>query len=39
MTPAGARMVFVINEDAALHASIQGLPKGSQSMLTWDMVD
>jgi len=39
MTPAGAPMAFVIDDDAAVRASIQGLPKGSQCALTWDVVD
>jgi hypothetical protein len=39
MTPAGAPTVFVIDDDAAVRGSIQGLPKGSQYTLTWDMVD
>ena len=39
MTPAGAPTVFVIDDDADVRASIQGLPKGSQYTLTWDRVD
>jgi hypothetical protein len=39
MTPGGAPTVFVIDEDATVRASIQGLPKGSQHTLSWDMVD
>jgi len=39
MRPAGAPTVFVIDDDAAVRASIQGLLKGSQYTLTWDMVD
>jgi len=39
MRPAGAPTVLVIDDDAAVRASIQGLLKGSQYTLTWDMVD